>query len=69
MVKLATIYIKQRIERFYDDAAETVFVLYEDVDGNVHYQSIGYDAGRQQMLSQQFYKEFTRSDLQADRSV
>lgn len=66
---MVAIRIKKHIERFYDAATETVFALYEDIDGNVHYQSIGYDTDRQQMLSQQFYRDFTRSDLQASRRV
>lgn len=65
VVKLATIHIKRRIESFYDAAGETVFALYEDVDRNIHYQSIGFDAERMQMLSQQFYRDFTRPVIQA----
>ncbi|AIQ16726.1 hypothetical protein H70357_08685 [Paenibacillus sp. FSL H7-0357] len=65
---MATIHLKRRIERFYDDSeGETVFALYEDVDGYVHYQSVGFDADRQLVLSRLFYRMFTRSDLQAEK--
>lgn len=64
--RLAAIHIKRRIERFYDADGETVFALYEDTEGNIHYQSIGFDSERLQMLSQQFYRDFTLSVLQSN---
>ncbi|RXZ84448.1 hypothetical protein EBB07_00025 [Paenibacillaceae bacterium] len=62
----ATIHLKRRIERFYDDeSGETLWVMYEDTSDYIHYRYIGYDGSRHTMLSQQFYKQFTLSELQA----
>ncbi|KAE8560226.1 hypothetical protein [Paenibacillus polymyxa] len=53
------IHLKRRIERFYvDEDGDTVFALYEDIDGYVHYRYCTFDTDKYTMLSVLFYKNF-----------
>ncbi|OMF50854.1 hypothetical protein BK135_00905 [Paenibacillus peoriae] len=57
------IQLKRGIERFYvDEDGDTVFALYEDIDGYVHYRYCNYDTDKYTMLSQAFDKEFKEEE-------
>ncbi|MEK4986898.1 hypothetical protein NYE46_07655 [Listeria sp. FSL L8-0308] len=45
-----------------DEDGDTVFALYEDIDGYVHYRYCGYDTDKYTMLSQAFDKEFKEEE-------
>lgn len=53
-----TTHIKIKIERFYQDESETVFALYEDSYGYVHYKNICADMEPEILPASVFYKEY-----------
>lgn len=53
-----TIHIKYNLARFYQDDMETVFALYEDRDGYVHYKNICNDMVPEVLPASVFYNEY-----------
>ncbi|MEK3849892.1 hypothetical protein MKX59_12615 [Paenibacillus sp. FSL R7-0340] len=41
-----------------DEDGDTVFALYEDIEGYIHYRYCNYDTDKHNMLSVLFYKNF-----------
>ncbi|KAF6564765.1 hypothetical protein G9G63_10175 [Paenibacillus sp. EKM202P] len=57
------IHLKRRIERFYvDEDGDTVFALYEDIEGYIHYRYCTWDTDKYKLLSQAFKKEFKEEE-------
>ncbi len=53
-----TIRIKHRLARFYKIDQETVFALYEDTKGYIHYKDMCADMEPEMMPASVFYTEY-----------
>lgn len=61
MIGIKTIKLKRRYGRFFKrkEEQETVFALYEDVNGYVHYKYCNYDTDTYQMPVGDFFNTYT----------
>ena len=50
--------IKHRIARFYENDQESIFALYEDTKGYVHYKDMFSDMDPETMPASLFYTEY-----------
>lgn len=58
-IKVTRTHLKRRIEQFYtDDEDNTIFALYEDIDGDIHYRYTNFDTDQYKMCASCFNKEF-----------
>lgn len=63
--KCRRVCIKRRIQKYYNDidTGETVFVLYEDIDGYIHYSYTNFDTDKYELNATDFNLMFQREQL------
>ncbi|MBP1906825.1 hypothetical protein J2Z32_003489 [Paenibacillus turicensis] len=60
-IKVTRTHLKRRINQFYEDGeGDTVYALYEDIDGDIHYRYINFDTDKYKVRVGRFEREFKR---------